>query len=177
VRPLHPLRARWVGVAAEEESVEGDFARAEDEDDKSGEEDGIGIGGGEFVGIGENGEKSLAVGGDVGHEHVDGEDKADETREQADGEENAADEFDAGDKGSGKTRSGKSEAGEKFGDMSEIVEFAPAVLRDLPAPIDTDEEKEWRLESAGGANGPGVHAADGVHGCGHSFCADAEERK
>jgi hypothetical protein len=158
-----------MGIAEEEQGVEGQLAGAEDEDEESGEENGVRGGGGEFVGIGDDGEEGFAIGGDVGHEHVDGEDKADETREEANGEQQTADELDGGNEGGGEAGSGETEAREEFGDVSEIVELAPAVLGELQAPVDADEQKERRLQRAGGADGPGVETADGgeeVHRCG-----------
>ena len=110
------------------------------------DQEGVGRGGVELVGIGEDREERLAVGGDVGHDHVDREDECGEAREQTDRERDAAEEFEAGDGERGLRGHRQAEAGEKFGDVRKMMELAPAALDELPAPVEADEEQEWGLK-------------------------------
>jgi len=158
-----------IGETAEEVGVQSIFAGAENEDEESGKENGVRGGSGELIGVREDGQKGFAIADDVRHGHVDGENQSDEAREQADGKKNAAEELDGRDKRGGRAWCGKPERGEKFGDVGEIVELAPAVLRELRAPINADEQQEGRLESAGDADSPGVEFANLKHNGTHLF--------
>ena len=100
----------------------------------------------EFAGIGEKREERFAVGSDVSHEHVDGENEGERAREQAEGEKDAAEKFQAGDGQSRKRGSGQAQAREKLRHVSEMVELAPAALNELHAPVQADEEQKRRLK-------------------------------
>ena len=154
-------------VAAEEESVQGEEAGAEDEDEERGDQEDVGGGGGEFVGIGKEGQQRFPVGGDVSHDQIHHQNQRVEAREQAQHEQDATKEFDARNEHGHLPRQGQIEAGEKVSDLLQVVKLAPAALNELPAPVEADEEKERRLERTGGADAPGVEAADlseeGIH--------------
>ena len=169
VRP-RPWR-KWVGggiwVPAQKQGVECELARAEDENEKCGEKNGVRGCGGEFVGIGDDGKEGLAIGCDVSHQHIDREDQPDEPRKETNRQQNASDKFDGGDESCGETGSRKAEARKEESDAAEIVELAPAVLCELKTPIKSDEEQEERLEVTSGVDGRGVESAnlcrEGIH--------------
>ena len=149
-----------IGVTAEEESIQGELAGTKDEDKEGGEKNSVRGGSGELVGVGKDGEKSRTVAEHVSVDHVNGQDESRETRQQADDQKNAADKFNGGNKGGGGTGSRDTERGKVVCDAREIVEFSPAVLRELHTPVDADKEQEGRLKRAGGPDRPGVEFAN-----------------
>src|SRR5580765_5927842 len=86
----------WV-EACGDEGIEREAARAEDQNQKRGEEEGICIGFVELVRIAEDGKKSIVLGRPVSDEHRSREQQRDGPREQAEDEEYAADELKRGD--------------------------------------------------------------------------------
>src|SRR5260370_1378780 len=63
-----------------EQGIQRNLAGAEDQDDEGGDEEDVGSGGIEFVGVGEEGLQRFAIGGGVGHDHVYGENKCAQRR-------------------------------------------------------------------------------------------------
>jgi len=161
---------KFVFVAcADDQGVEGEFARAENQDEQADEPEDEGVGGDEFIGRGEKGGEGLTVGGDVGSGHIDKDAQRGDARKQSEGEENAADELEAGDEGGGEPGRGKAEALEKLGHVREVVKFAPAVLGKLPAPVDADDEQEWRLQAVHDPQEYGVEAFDWIAEIAHQL--------
>src|SRR5262249_12882704 len=54
------------------------------------------------------------------------------------------------------------EAGEEFGDLWQIVEFAPAALDELDAPVQANEEKKRALEIGDVVEDGGVEVVEAV---------------
>src|SRR5579871_1342102 len=67
-------RRRWPEPSLKER-VHGDFARTEEKNQDRGDQKGVWCGGVELVGVGKDGEERLSVSGDIGHDHVDRQDK------------------------------------------------------------------------------------------------------
>jgi len=65
---------------------------------------------------------------------------------KTDGKKEAAEEFDTGDEDSHLCGHGEIQAGKEFRDFAEIVKLAPAAFDELPTPIQTDQQEEWRLQ-------------------------------
>src|ERR1700722_10985650 len=143
---------------AGDQGVEGGFFWAEDQDDKGEEPEDERVGGDKFVGVREEAGERLTIGGDVGGGHVDEEAESGDAREQSEGEQDTADEFEAGDESGSEPRRGEAEALKKFGDVREVVKFSPSVLGDLPAPVEADSEEQRRLQAVSDAHEQGVKA-------------------
>src|SRR5713101_10195603 len=129
-----------------EQGVQAKLAGAEDQDDQGGDEEDVGSGRVEFVGVGEDGLQRFAVGGDVGHDHVHGEDQGGQPGQQSDGQENPAEEFHAGDEHRHLRGHGQIQAGEELGDLRKIMQLAPAALDQLPAPIQAYGKQKRRTQ-------------------------------
>ncbi len=95
----------------------------------------VGSGGRKLIWIREEGEERFAVGGDVGHDHVDGEDQSGHAREKTDGEKETAKKLYAGNEDGHLRGHGKIQAGKELRDFIEVMEFAPAAFDELPAPV------------------------------------------
>src|SRR5260370_10853790 len=78
-----------------EQGVQAKLAGAEDQDDQGGDEEDVGSGRVEFVGVGEDGSQRFAVGGDIGHDHVHGENQPGPPAAQPPRQENSAQKFHA----------------------------------------------------------------------------------
>src|SRR5262249_27242360 len=50
------------------------------------------------------------------------------------------------------------ERAEKLGNPGEVVQLAPAALRELPAPVQPDQKKEWRMQARNNCEYPIVEA-------------------
>ena len=75
-----------------------------------------------------------------------GQYKGSHARKKAQREENTAKKFHAGDKDGRLGRVWQVQTHKKIGYVRQIVEFSPAALDQLPAPIQPDEKQKGRLE-------------------------------
>ena len=141
-----------------EQKVEGEPARPEDEHGQGGEEKGQRGGGEEFVGVAEDGERRLAVGGEVGDEERDGQRQRRGARGEADHEQQAADTFHRADKVGLGHRQREAQALEKAGDFFDVLELAFAGAKKLPAPVKAHGEEKDGLEIRGSDNQQSVAA-------------------
>src|SRR5271170_301219 len=147
--PLHRLARRWSYVnltLARDQGIEREKTGSEDESNERGKEESKWIGDVELSGIAEDGSQGHAVRSDVGHQHVSGEQEADETRSQSNDEQDAAEELKRRDGRGHQTRQRDAEAGEEVVHVRKIVQFAPACLHELPSPIESDEEQKRRAK-------------------------------
>src|ERR1051326_7517286 len=78
---------------AGKQCVERKFPRTEDQNDDGSKQESVRGCCVEFVRVGEDVAQRLAVGGDVGHDHVNGESKRDQARAKSQNQQKSADEF------------------------------------------------------------------------------------
>jgi hypothetical protein len=126
--------------------VYGKYSGAKDEHDERSHQKYVGRSCGEFVRIGKNGMKRFFVGRDVSHEHIDGQHKRNQPREQADGQQESAKKFKARNRRSREARSRQAKAGEKIRHFIEVVQLAPAALHQLDAPVQPHKKQKRMLE-------------------------------
>src|SRR4029077_4162713 len=69
---------------------------------------------------------------------------------QADGQENSAEEFHAGNEHRHLRGHWEIQAGEKFRDLGQIMQLAPAALDQLPAPVQADGQEKRRAQVVDG---------------------------
>jgi len=138
--------------------IQSEQPRAENQDNQCGHQEHERRSRGKLIGITQKSEQGFTIADDVGYEHVHGEHQSDQPGAETEEEQNASHEFECGYEGGGRAGSGQAETGEKRSYAFEIVELAPAVLRDLEAPVEAHEEQKGRLKIRSGPRGPGVES-------------------
>src|SRR5579871_6662848 len=129
-----------------QERVQRDLTRAEDQNDQPRDEKDERRGAGELVGRGEEGHQRLAVGRNVGNQHVAYAQQRQQARSQAQSEENSANKLQQRDEPRIGGGSGYPETGKKLDDVRDVVQLAPAGLRKLPAPVEPHRQQKHRLQ-------------------------------
>lgn len=81
----------------------------------------------------------------VSHCHVDEQDKRHQPRCKPKGEQGAADHLDQGDKQGGRSGCGQAQTGKKLGYALQVRKLAPAVLHELAAPVEPDQQQQGAL--------------------------------
>src|SRR4029077_6938111 len=128
------------------ERIDGKNTRPEQQHNQRGNEKYVRRRRGEFVRIKKNGMERFLIGRDVSHDHVDRQHKRNQPREQADGQQESAKKFEAGNGRSREAWSGQAQACEKIRDFIEVVQLAPAALHQLNAPVQAHKQQERVLE-------------------------------
>jgi len=127
-----------------EERIDCEQPGAENQDEERGEPVCVRRGAVEVFGLREDvGEVDAVIGNaEVRHRHVDKENQRGEARCDSERKQDTSAELDKRDGESGHMRSGQAEAREEFGDLVEMRELTPAVLRKLETPVEANGEEE-----------------------------------
>src|SRR5271170_2257963 len=143
----HPYQSSLVLHAFRNSVVEGEKARAENQDYQRCKQKGVGIGHVELAWIGKDRNQRFTIGCPISHKHVSSQEKAHKPGPQAQDQNDSPEEFEPRNEMSIERRKWNVETCEERSDLSDVMHFAPTTLGELPTPIQPHREKKRRLET------------------------------
>ena len=147
-----------------DQCVERDQAWSEQQDQQGSEQEVERSGGSELVGVGEEREEGFVVAEPVSREQVNGQRHGDEARGESGEQQHSAGEFEQRDHDRRGVRHRHVDAGEVIGDLAEVVELGPSVMRELAAEEEAHDKKEQRLAPGEHGRQAIVEAIERFHG-------------
>jgi hypothetical protein len=129
-----------------QDGIDREQSRSKDEHHERGEEERVLVRDVKLARIGEERHKGIVVGRPVGDQHAAGEQETDEARPKPKNQQDAPEELQPGAKVRVERRKRNVEAGEEIGDPADVVQLAPAGLRELPAPVEPNGEQKRGLQ-------------------------------
>jgi len=137
-----------------DERVERQLSRTENQDDQRSHQECEGSRGVKLVRVREERQESVMIADVVRDSHIGGQQERDDARTKSDGEQDAANEFEPRNEVCVQCRRGNAEGSEVICHFAEVAQLAPPGLHELPAPIETNDQEEWRFQAGGGAHVP-----------------------